>query len=224
MNFKEFSDKARKPCYSNYMAMVFSRASIRLSYLFAQTSITPNQLTTLSTVLALLACLLISQLSYLDRVLGIAFWFLGYITDFCDGDIARYKNMKSEFGQWYDGVTDRFKDVCLFTAMTVLAFAESHSSLVVVAGLLALGGTITHSYAVSYGFRANNHEKDHISLERLGNTDYALMAFCIVFDVPLIFLILVAFETLGVLSLQIVAARRREIYVGAQKPGRTHSA
>ena len=189
--------------------MVFSKVSIRLSYLFARTSITPNQLTTLSTALALFACLLIPQPSYWNRILGIAIWFLGYIIDFCDGDVARYRNMKSEFGHWYDAVTDRLKDTGLFTAMTVLAFNSSHSALVMVAGLLALGGTITHSYAISYGFRANNRENGHLSFEKFGNAEYALMAFFIIIDAPVIFLVLVALETLGAVSLQIIAARRR---------------
>lgn len=217
MDFKEFNAQSRKKHYTNYMAMVFSKVSIRLSYLFVHTSITPNQLTTLSTALALLACLLIPQSSYWNRILGIVIWFLGYIIDFCDGDVARYKNMKSEFGHWYDAVTDRLKDVCLFTAMTVLAFNKSHSALVMVAGLLALGGTITHSYAVSYGFRASNQENGSISLEKFGNIDYALMAFFIIVDFPVIFLVLVAVETLGALSLQIIAARRRQIHFGTQK-------
>jgi phosphatidylglycerophosphate synthase len=217
MNFEEFSGKARKPHYTNYMAMVFSRVSIRLSYLFARTSVTPNQLTTLSTAIAVLACLLIIQPSYWIRLLAIAFWYFGYIVDFCDGDIARYRDVKTEFGHWYDGVTDRLKDVWLFTGMTILAFTESQSILIVAIGLLALGGTITHSYAVSYGFRVHNPASARISLEKFGHTDYVLLAFFIIVDLPYLFLTLVATQTFGALFLQIIAARRREIHLAAQR-------
>jgi phosphatidylglycerophosphate synthase len=75
--------------------------------------------------------------------------YLGYVLSFCYGEIACYRNMRTEFGHCLDVATDRLKDVSLFTAVTLLAVRESRSTTVVFAGLLALGGTMVYAYSVS---------------------------------------------------------------------------
>lgn len=183
------------------MGMFFSRVSIRLSFLLAQTPLTPNQLTIMSTAVALLGTVMVQDSNYLVRVLGIVVWFFGYILDFADGEIARHKRMETEFGHWFDGVTDRIKDFGLYTAMTVLAARTSESMLVVVTGLMALGGAIVYSYASTYGFKATSVSVG--PLDRFGNIYYGLMAVFIVLDRPFVFLAIVAFSSLGALALSI---------------------
>jgi len=189
------------------MAIIFSRVSIRLSYLFAHTSITPNQLTMLSTFAAILAAALIQWSTYYIRIAGILIWFLAYVLDFCDGEIARYRNMQTEFGHWLDVVSDRLKDVALFTAVTLLAVRESQSTIAVLTGLLALGGTMVYTYSLSASDQGK--EFDDISPDRFGNANYVLMAILIVLDRPIIFLCLVALVTFAGLSLKFHSARRK---------------
>jgi phosphatidylglycerophosphate synthase len=195
MNFKTFKSAARKPHYTNYMAVVFSKGAIFLSYLFAHTPITPNQLTMLSFVVGLAGAVLVQESDYETRLIGVLVWFLSYILDFCDGDVARYKNMKSEFGHWFEAVADRIKDVALFTATTLLAFRETRADWTIVVGLLALGGTVVHSYGSSYGFRSSAPSAG--KQERFGNIDYALLATLMVFNYPQLFLVITALTSLG---------------------------
>ena len=198
MQFAEFKQRARKPYYTNYMAIVFSRVSVRLSYLFAHTSITPNQLTLLSTFVAILGAAMIQWSTYYVRITGILIWFLAYVLDFCDGEIARYRDMKTEFGHWFDVVSDRMKDVALFTAVTLLAVRESQSTITVLAGLLALGGTMVYAYSVSA--RPSDRLTTQFSPDRFGNVNYAIMAVLVLLNEAELFLYVVVLVTsLGLL-------------------------
>ena len=198
MHFTEFKQRARKSHYTNYMAIVFSRVSIRLSYLFAHTSITPNQLTVLSTFVAILGAAMIQWPTYYVRIAGIMIWFLAYVLDFCDGEIARYRNMQTEFGHWLDVVSDRLKDVALFTAVTLLAVRESQSTITVLAGLLALGGTMVYTYSVSA--RTSERSTIQFSPDRFGNINYAIMTVLVLLNQPELFLYIVVLVTsLGLL-------------------------
>ena len=201
MNFAEFRSRAMRQHYPDYMGMFFSRLSIRVSYLFSFTSITPNELTTLSLVVALVGAVLIQDSNYWNRLSGIVFWFVAYVLDFCDGDIARYKNIKSEFGDWFDAVTDRVKDTGLFSAVTILVARESLSEVVVVIGMLALGGTIVHSYATTYGFKVIAASKS--PADKFGNIGYPLVTFFLIIDMPVIFLLAMAILTLTTIALGI---------------------
>jgi phosphatidylglycerophosphate synthase len=187
--------------YPDYMGVLFSRLSIRLSYLFSFTSITPNELTTLSLVAALAGAVLIQDSNYWNRLSGIVLWFVAYVLDFCDGDIARYRNMKSEFGDWFDAVTDRVKDTGLFAAVTMLVARGSLSTLVVVIGMVALGGTLVHSYAATYGFKAMGASKS--PADKFGNIGYPLVTFFLIIDSPFIFLLIMAILTLTAIMLSI---------------------
>lgn len=65
--------------------------------------ITPNQMTTL----AFFAGLTVPVFLYLDQpVMAFSFWILNRILDGMDGWIARERNMKSDFGAYYDILTD----------------------------------------------------------------------------------------------------------------------
>jgi len=161
----------------------------------------------LSTFAAILAAALIQWSTYYIRIAGILIWFLAYVLDFCDGEIARYRNMQTEFGHWLDVVSDRLKDVALFTAVTLLAVRESQSTIAVLTGLLALGGTMVYAYSVSASDQGK--EFDDISPDRFGNANYVLMAILVVLNRPIIFLCLAAVVTFAGLSLKLYSARRK---------------
>lgn len=206
MDFRDFQARAKNPLTTGYMAMVFYKIAIRVSYLFAKTPLTPNQLTAISAIVAIFGATLIQGPHYVVRILGVVLWFLGYILDFCDGDIARYKDMKSDFGHWIEAVSDRTKDVGLYTSLTILAFRAEPSMFVVLFGMLALGGTVTYSYALSYGYMGTLSSGGLV--ERFGNSNYALMALFVVLDLPFIFLAVMAFATLTALTFKILQATK----------------
>jgi len=208
MNFREYQARAKKAYYTNYMAMIFSKLSIRLSYAMAHTPVTPNQLTTLSTLVALTGAAMILGFNQDLRILGIAIWFIAYVLDFCDGEIARYKNMQTEFGHWFDEVTDRIKDVALFSAVTLLAVRQSSSVLAILCGLLALGGTIVYAYATACRSRNLSGETTRLSPGKFGHVNYVVMAILVGLDFPQLFLAFAATVAYCGLALDIYSARR----------------
>lgn len=136
--------------------------------------------------------------TYYIRIAGILIWFLAYVLDFCDGEIARYRNMQTEFGHWLDVVSDRLKDVALFTTVTLLAVRESQSTITVLAGLLALGGTMVHAYSV--GASSIGRQTKQFSQDKFGNINYAIMAVLVLLNQAELFLwIVVLVTSLGLL-------------------------
>jgi len=203
LRFEEFRAGAGKQKYTNYMAMCFSKVSIRLSYVLVHTSITPNQVTLISTAVGFCGAAMLGYPSYWIRILGVAVWFVAFVLDFCDGEIARYKDMKSDYGHWLDSVTDRAKDLVLFTAITTQTFWQTRAPWVLWVGLLALGGTLLHAYAISYGYKATERSAPGGPLTKFGQMHYALLAVFAVLNYLQIYLLIVALTSLGDVAVNI---------------------
>lgn len=83
--------------------------------------ISPNQITILGFILALVACYFVSQKSFL---FGITLWWISRFFDGLDGLLARESNCKTAFGGYLDILLDMFA----YSAM-ILAFAYVHSDV-----------------------------------------------------------------------------------------------
>ncbi len=68
------------------------------------TAITPNQITFFSMILLLLGFILILHKGTQTNTLAALFILAYLLFDFVDGEIARAKEMGSDFGKWLDGV------------------------------------------------------------------------------------------------------------------------
>ncbi len=205
MQFDEFRLRAApKKQYPDYITRFFGKGSMRLSYLLAHTPVTPNQVTLLSTLVAFLAVAIIQSSVYWIRLLGVVVWFVSFMLDICDGDIARYRKMTSEFGHWFDGVLDRAKDVVLLTAITTSTFWQTGTHWVLWVGLLALGGTLLHTYTISYGYKAaESTSPDSGPLAKFGHIHYALLAVFAVLNYFQIYLLIVALTSLGAVAVSV---------------------
>ena len=89
-------------------------ANIFLYFIADQKWITPNCVTSSSLFLCLATGVLLStgmpQLLIVSAVLV----QLVFILDCLDGQLARYRNESSNFGAWYDRITDRVKDFLIY--------------------------------------------------------------------------------------------------------------
>ena len=68
------------------------------------------------------------------------------ILDGCDGEIARLKLIKSEFGAWYDRILDRYSDLFILTGLTFHIYFIHETLTVFLIGFVAVGGKIILSY------------------------------------------------------------------------------
>ncbi|PIW25810.1 MAG: hypothetical protein COW30_18225 [Rhodospirillales bacterium CG15_BIG_FIL_POST_REV_8_21_14_020_66_15] len=109
----------------------------------AAIGMTPNQATTLGLVsgLAAAACLALGTPGI--QVLGAGLFFLYYLFDYCDGELARMRDMGSRFGAYYDDFADWIVHAAFFLAIGYHAMAEAGDVLWMwLGGAAALGGTI----------------------------------------------------------------------------------
>ena len=91
--------------------------SYRLTPILLKTPITPNQVTLLSLVSGLACAVCFSQGSWVAGVLGGVLLLVSYTLDNCDGEVARIKNMSSEFGAKLDDMSDWMVDSSFFVAL-----------------------------------------------------------------------------------------------------------
>lgn len=71
------------------------------------TTISPNQVTLLSCILAVTACLCIMWGNHAVLIIAALLLHASYVCDLADGMLARYKKEFSPFGGWLDGLSDR---------------------------------------------------------------------------------------------------------------------
>lgn len=110
-------------------------------------SITPNKVSTLSFVLAVVACVLMVLPEYGWRVAGALLLQLSFAFDCSDGEVSRIKNLSSKFGAWLDSIFDRFKEALMLGAMTAYWYMyEQQEVWVLMVGFGAILGLLMVSF------------------------------------------------------------------------------
>lgn len=130
--------KALKEEDSIFSIYFYRKISLRITKLLVKTSITPNQITFFSLVLSLIAAYFFIFGNYYYALIGVLFLHLSFLFDHVDGEIARYKNLKSLFGAWFDQVTDRIMESLVFVGITIGVYINMNNYLVFIFGMLAV--------------------------------------------------------------------------------------
>ena len=91
--------------------------SYRLTPILLKTPATPNQITTISLLLGLACAACFTQGGWITGIVGGLLLVASYTFDNCDGEVARIKNMSSEFGAKLDDISDWVVDVSFFVAL-----------------------------------------------------------------------------------------------------------
>ncbi len=99
-----------------WWASIFSGsiANIFLCFVVDIKWITPNWVTTFSLFICVIAAAFISVGAPIFLVIGAVLVQLVFILDCLDGQLARYRGQSTNFGAWYDRVTDRAKDFLIY--------------------------------------------------------------------------------------------------------------
>jgi CDP-L-myo-inositol myo-inositolphosphotransferase len=117
-----------------------------LSRYLVRTTVTPNQISLISWMLSCVAAGLMALGGYPALAAGGALAQLASVIDGCDGEIARLKHSRSEFGGWFDAVLDRYADAILLFGLMWHEFAATGTHLSVVLGFAAIVGSFLNSY------------------------------------------------------------------------------
>lgn len=128
-------------------ALLNKHISVPISAAIVGTGITPNMLTAVAFVIALVGIYLTSLGTYVMFLLGAALVQVQSILDGCDGEIARLRYLSSRFGAWFDTVVDDVIGVLWVVAASIGAYRMSNHSVWL--WVAAIGGAV---YFLSLAF------------------------------------------------------------------------
>ncbi|MBI3251879.1 MAG: CDP-alcohol phosphatidyltransferase family protein [Candidatus Omnitrophica bacterium] len=115
-----------------------------LTAIFIRTPLTPNHVTALCLASGIAGGFLFSM-GRSDLSAAAAFFYcLAVILDNCDGEIARAKNLRSRFGEWFDIAADFLNDNALFIGVAAGLIRTHETGPVLLFLFLALTGTGMH--------------------------------------------------------------------------------
>jgi phosphatidylglycerophosphate synthase len=113
---------AKKENYNNNPILFLMYGfSYPLSFLLNYFGISPNKITTFSTIFSVLAAFALIEISYLWFCI---FWFIAIFLDFCDGTVARMTDNFSNRAFDYDHMSDLFKMALLFLSTSMYHSSE----------------------------------------------------------------------------------------------------
>jgi phosphatidylglycerophosphate synthase len=133
--FKKVIKKADLVSYYFYMRI----ANILLQTIY-KTNITPNIVTIFSIIFGIVAGILYSN-SF--TIFGLVIFTFSYTLDCLDGQLARFKNLHSEFGLWFDNTGDRITEAAVIIGLS-LGYLELEE---IKLGLFLIALNIVYWYA-----------------------------------------------------------------------------
>lgn len=131
----------------DWLDKLFLKSVTPLIHFFSKAQVHPNWIT---------AC------GFFQNVIAAVFIFFGHfivagllvgtagIFDFIDGKVASLSRKVTVFGAIFDSILDRYSDIVIYAAITLLAFRREVVS-VAVAALLAMIGSLMTSYVKAVG-------------------------------------------------------------------------
>jgi len=145
---RHLAEQVDKPSEDGFIARYINRPlSIRLSRLLVHTPVTPNTITLVSFVIALLGAWLFTRQGYLPVLFAGVLIQVSSIIDGCDGEIARLKALGSRFGAFFDTILDRYADLAIAAGVTYGFWLTHPEFWVWLAGIGALSGFLLASYS-----------------------------------------------------------------------------
>lgn len=199
-------------------AKLFTRKLSRvLTFLLLKfdSHVTPNQVSFLSFLLTILACILFLDDSYGVRFAGAVLLQIAFAFDCSDGEVSRIKNLSSPFGAWLDSVFDRFKELLMIGSLTLYWYIyEDSRAWVLLVGFGGIIGLQLVSYireAKKSSWPSTRVSEIFVSKNMyLGTVDSSiyLITAAVVFNMQIIALWIFFFVSIPLLTKQILSAYR----------------
>jgi phosphatidylglycerophosphate synthase len=108
--------KSRDGFFTTFFVSPYSRYIARWA---AHRGYTPNQITTVSVFMGLVAAILFATGERWGLVAGAVVLQIAFTTDCVDGQLARYSRQFSKLGAWLDSVFDRTKEYLAFAGLAI---------------------------------------------------------------------------------------------------------
>jgi len=179
---------------SRYLNRRISRA-MTMAILKFNVPITPNTISWISFLIAIIACIFIINKSL---IIGGILVQLSSVIDGVDGELARARGLASRRGGFLDTMLDRYSDVAIFIGIAMYSIYYSTYNYAVIVVVTALSGDLLVSYLHSKGTELVGVHPSLIGpLNSLASRDVRLfiISLSLIFGVPIIGLILLSFAT-----------------------------
>lgn len=116
--------------FQHFIEGFYRKFSIYFTWLLLHTSISANQATLIQMALGLSGSVFISLPSRYAVYIGLFLWYFGYLFDFIDGEIARYRKKSTVLGLFIDGYNHLVNQAFIFISVGVYATRLSGGDLV----------------------------------------------------------------------------------------------
>ena len=199
----EDEKKIDQPSASYSDSPIIDRYIIRkisgfISGFLIRTPVTPNQVTIISLILGIISGVFFSLGEYTYTITAGLLYFLSTVFDQCDGEVARLKQMETEFGRKLDIIVDAIVNAVIVIGITIAVYTKTGSILVIIAGFFAMTGITISLLLVTY-FSHNSKKNTGAKemLDKLNNKDffYIIMLLSVIFNQMIWFLLIMAVGT-----------------------------
>ncbi len=142
----ESAVKGRDGFFTTFFVSPYSKYLARWA---ARRGLTPNQVTTASLAIGVLAAVAFATGERAGLIAGAVLLQLSFTTDCVDGQLARYTRQFSKLGAWLDSVFDRSKEYAAFAGLAIGASAMG-DPVWTLAGAAIILQTARHMFDFSY--------------------------------------------------------------------------
>jgi CDP-L-myo-inositol myo-inositolphosphotransferase len=125
--------------YKIFDYYIYARVAKIITRPVLKTSLTPNQITLISLFFGIAAGFLFLLGGYYYLILGAIFMQLVQVFDTVDGAIARFKNLSTNFGGFFDFSVNMITGYIAISTIALGLFFKTSDTLVLIFGLLAVG-------------------------------------------------------------------------------------
>jgi len=165
--------------------------STKITRLLLKTEVLPNHISLICFITAIIGATFFSLGGYINLLVGAILAQISSIVDGCDGEIARLKFLKSEFGGWFDAVLDRYADALLLFGLTWHTYQIISQPGIISIGFLAIIGSLINSYtADKYDSLMQDKKRRYFRVGR--DLRIFIIFLCCLFNQPLLALLLIA--------------------------------
>ena len=191
--------KTEDSVFSNWF---YRPISLRITRYIIRYPITPTQITMVSLLFALISAVLFVFGNYWLSLWGVFFMHVAFLIDHNDGEVARFKNMKSLFGGWLDQVSDRIKEFTLFSGITLGLYTRTMDPMIIFIGMFAIINLLMVGYVRSTAWFAGLKKTSDVKIGKrthLGFIDTVFFLVTLLALIDMLELILIFFATAGML-------------------------
>ena len=141
---------------------IIRHISVRVTPFLLKTPICANHITLISILLGLTAGAMFAIGEFTTTLYASIVFFLVYLLDHCDGEVARAKSQASKFGEYFDTFGDWISHAAFFIGLGYGTYTTTNNHLWFWMGLAAaLGATI--NYFISIYLCSPKEQEEYIS-------------------------------------------------------------